>query len=38
MVEMLVAAMERARGTESVAVARALEGAIVDPQVLGGVH
>jgi branched-chain amino acid transport system substrate-binding protein len=37
MVEMLVAAMERAGSTEPVAVARALEGLRFDGRVLGGV-
>jgi branched-chain amino acid transport system substrate-binding protein len=38
MVEMLVAAMEKARSTDAVAVARALEGMRVDRTVLGGLH
>jgi branched-chain amino acid transport system substrate-binding protein len=38
MVEMLVAAMEKARSTEATAVARALEGMRYDGATLGGVH
>lgn len=38
MVEMLAAAIERARSTEAVAVARALEGATVATTLLGGFH
>ena len=38
MVEMLVAAMERARSTEAAPVARALEGMSVAPTTLGGFH
>src|SRR5574343_1718061 len=39
LVEMLVAAMEKARGTEAAAVAAALAGARLDPRHLGaGVH
>jgi branched-chain amino acid transport system substrate-binding protein len=38
MVEMLVAAIERAGNTEASAVARALEGASFDPRTLGGLH
>lgn len=38
MIEMLVAAMEQARGTEAAAVARALEGAALAPSALGGFH
>ena len=38
MVEMLVAAMEKAGGTEAAAVAAALEGARFDARTLGGVH
>ena len=38
MVEMLAAAIERARSTDAVAVARALEGAPLDANALGGVH
>jgi branched-chain amino acid transport system substrate-binding protein len=38
MVEMLVAAMEKARSTDPVAVARALEGAKFDAAHLGGFH
>ncbi len=38
MVEMLVAAIERAGGTEAAAVARALEGAHYDGRTLGGLH
>ncbi len=38
MVEMLVAAMERARGTEAAVVAKALEGAALDARALGGFH
>ena len=39
LVEMLVAAMEKARGTEAAAVAAALSGARLDPRHLGaGVH
>ncbi|MED5620013.1 branched-chain amino acid ABC transporter substrate-binding protein [Ideonella sp. BN130291] len=38
MVEMLVAAMEKARSTDPVAVARALEGMRFDAQHLGGFH
>ncbi|MEP7297345.1 MAG: branched-chain amino acid ABC transporter substrate-binding protein [Burkholderiales bacterium] len=38
MIEMLVAAMERARSTDAVAVARALEGMTLDPRTLGGLH
>ncbi|MBK1686888.1 branched-chain amino acid ABC transporter substrate-binding protein [Rubrivivax gelatinosus] len=38
LVEMLAAAIERARGTEAVAVARALEGLSYDGATLGGLH
>lgn len=38
MVEMLVAAIERAGTSDAAAVARALEGMRFDPRVLGGVH
>lgn len=38
MVEMLVAAIERAGSTEAAAVARALEGARYDGATLGGLH
>ena len=38
MIEMLVVAMEHARSTEAVAVARALEGMVLDPRTLGGFH
>ena len=38
MIEMTVAAMEKARSTEAVAVARALEGLSLDPRALGGFH
>ena len=38
MVEMLVAAIERAGSTEAAAVARALEGARFDSSQLGGLH
>jgi len=38
LVEMLAAAIERARSTDAVAVARALEGASFDPRLLGGLH
>ncbi|MEW6705915.1 MAG: branched-chain amino acid ABC transporter substrate-binding protein [Pseudomonadota bacterium] len=38
MVEMLVAAMEKARSTDPVAVARALEGLRFDGAALGGFH
>jgi len=38
MIEMLVAAMEKAGSTDAVAVARALEGLTPDPAVLGGFH
>lgn len=38
MVEMLVAAIERAGSTEAWAVASALEGATFDARVLGGLH
>ena len=38
MIEMLVAAMEQARSTDPVAVARALEGMKLDPRTLGGFH
>ena len=38
MVEMLAAAMEQARGTDVVAVARALEGMKLDRAALGGFH
>ena len=38
MIEMLVAAMERSRSTDAVAVARALEGMTLDPRALGGFH
>ncbi|MDP3082802.1 MAG: branched-chain amino acid ABC transporter substrate-binding protein [Rubrivivax sp.] len=38
MVEMLVAAIERARSTEAQPVALALEGARFDPATLGGLH
>lgn len=38
MVEMLVAAIEQARSTDAVAVARALEGMKFDSRTLGGLH
>jgi branched-chain amino acid transport system substrate-binding protein len=38
MIEMLVSAMERARSTDPVAVARALEGMTLDSKTLGGFH
>jgi len=38
MIEMLAAAIERARSTEATAVARALEGMTLDPHTLGGFH
>jgi branched-chain amino acid transport system substrate-binding protein len=38
LVEMLARAIERAGGTEAAAVARALEGASLDSQWLGGLH
>jgi branched-chain amino acid transport system substrate-binding protein len=38
MVEMLAAAMERARSTDAVAVAKALEGMKLDPHTLSGFH
>ena len=38
MIEMLAAAMERARSTEATAVARALEGMTLDEHTLGGFH
>ena len=38
MIEMLVAAMEQARSTDAVAVAKALEGMTLDRRVLGGFH
>jgi branched-chain amino acid transport system substrate-binding protein len=38
LVEMLVAAIEKARSTEAVAVARAMEGLVLDARPLGGVH
>jgi branched-chain amino acid transport system substrate-binding protein len=38
MVEMLAIAMEKARSTEPLAVARALEGLVFDGKALGGVH
>ena len=38
LIEMTVAAMEKARSTEAVAVARALEGLSLDPRALGGFH
>jgi len=38
MIEMLVAAMERSRSTDAVAVARALEGMTLDARTLGGFH
>jgi branched-chain amino acid transport system substrate-binding protein len=38
MVEMLAAAMERARSVEAASVARALEGAALDPRALGAFH
>jgi branched-chain amino acid transport system substrate-binding protein len=38
LVEMLAAAIEKAGGTDAVAVARALEGARFDNRVLGGLH
>lgn len=38
LVEMLAAAIERARGTEAAAVARALEGLSYDGATLGGLH
>jgi len=38
LVELLTRAMERAASTEATAVARALEGAVLNPQWLGGLH
>ncbi|MBC8058142.1 MAG: ABC transporter substrate-binding protein, partial [Rhizobiales bacterium] len=38
MIEMLASAIEQARGTEAVAVAKALEGMALDPATLGGFH
>jgi branched-chain amino acid transport system substrate-binding protein len=38
MVEMAVAAMEKARSTDAVAVGKALEGASLDAKALGGFH
>jgi branched-chain amino acid transport system substrate-binding protein len=38
MIEMLAAAMEKARSTDAVAVAKALEGMKLDPHTLGGFH
>ena len=38
MVEMLAAAMERARSTDAVAVAKTLEGMTLDSSTLGGFH
>jgi branched-chain amino acid transport system substrate-binding protein len=38
MVELLVSAMERAHSTEAQAVAKALEGAVLDAKALGGFH
>jgi branched-chain amino acid transport system substrate-binding protein len=38
MIEMLVAAMEKARSTEAVAVARAMEGLALPADALGGFH
>jgi len=38
LVEMLARAIERAESTEATAVSRALEGAVLDPQWLGGLH
>ena len=38
MIEVLVAAIERAGSTEAAAVARAMEGSIYDGRTLGGVH
>jgi branched-chain amino acid transport system substrate-binding protein len=38
MVEMLVQAIEAAQSTEAAAVARALEGAVLDAGALGGLH
>ncbi len=38
MVEMLAAAIEQARSTDPVAVARALEGMVLDRNTLGGFH
>ena len=38
MIEMSVAAMEKARSTEAVPVAKALEGLSLDPRALGGFH
>jgi branched-chain amino acid transport system substrate-binding protein len=38
MIEMLVAAIEKARSTDAVAVAHALEGMTLDPRTLGGFH
>ncbi len=38
MIEMLVAAMERSRSTDALAIARALEGMTLDPRTLGGFH
>jgi len=38
MIEMAVAAMEKARSTDAVAVAKALEGANLDANALGGFH
>ena len=38
LIEMTVAAMEKARSTEAVPVAKALEGLSLDPRALGGFH
>ena len=38
MIEMLVTAMERAKSTEAVPIARQLEGMQLDPRTLGGFH
>ena len=38
LVELLAAALRRAGSSDAVAVARALEGASLDPQALGGAH
>ena len=38
LIEMLAAAIEKARSTDAVAVARAMEGLVLDARHLGGVH
>jgi branched-chain amino acid transport system substrate-binding protein len=38
MIEMLASAMERAKSTDAVAIARQLEGMTLDPHTLGGFH